>query len=71
MLTANLRERQRPFLYRCPCTHHVVQAMVDRALIGPATICAPMDCPICDRTHIVNLTDEVALEMARAGALLN
>jgi len=70
-LETALRDFPRPFHYMCPRTNQVVRAMVDSALIGPATICAAMDCPICKRSHIVYLTNEVTSDVKRAGLPLN
>ena len=70
-LEAALRERRVPFVYKCPRTGHAVEAMVDQIMIGPDTICVPMDCPICNTSHIVNLGEEIAPAANISGLPLN
>ena len=46
-----------PLIYRCPRTGISVQALVAADLIGATTMHVPLDCPLCSRTHLVNLAE--------------
>jgi hypothetical protein len=45
---------RRPFLFECPMTGRHVQGRIDDELVGPNTIVVPVDCPICNRTHLID-----------------
>jgi hypothetical protein len=47
----------RPLVYICPATGLNVQAMLDQDLIGPDTMHVPLDCPVCNGTHMINLAE--------------
>lgn len=44
----------RSFVYKCPMTGTAVHMRVAKNLIGPDTVSVPMDCPICNRPHLIN-----------------
>jgi hypothetical protein len=41
-------------IFKCPTSGYLVQAFVAEGLIGPDTICIPLDCPICSRPHLID-----------------
>jgi hypothetical protein len=47
----------RSFIYKCPTTGTSVHTRVPKDLIGPDTVSVPMDCPICNRSHLINPAD--------------
>jgi hypothetical protein len=47
----------RSIIYKCPVTGTAVHARVPKDLIGPHTVSVPMDCPICNRPHLINPAD--------------
>jgi hypothetical protein len=47
----------RPLVYRCPSTGRKVQALVADGVIGPDTVLVPLDCPMCNRPHLVDLAE--------------
>jgi hypothetical protein len=47
----------RLLLYRCPRTGVSVQALVAEAVIGTNTTLIPLDCPLCNQRHLINLAD--------------
>jgi len=44
----------RALIFRCPVTGLNIQALVAEDLLGPDTICIPVDCPICGRPHLID-----------------
>jgi hypothetical protein len=49
-----MRESSRPIVFWCPMTDQQVQSAIDDDLVGPDTIIAPVDCPICYRPHLID-----------------
>jgi hypothetical protein len=41
-------------IFHCPATNQSVQGFVAEGLIGPNTIWVPIDCPICNRWHLIH-----------------
>jgi hypothetical protein len=35
-------------------TGQKVQGLIEDDLIGPKTICVPVDCPLCGRPHLID-----------------
>jgi hypothetical protein len=44
----------RALIFRCPATGLNIQGLAAESMIGPNTICIPMDCPICGRPHLID-----------------
>jgi hypothetical protein len=44
----------RPILFQCPVTGFRVQALIPESEINPDTVCVPLDCPICNRPHLID-----------------
>jgi hypothetical protein len=36
-----------------------VQSAIDEDLIGPDTVIVPVDCPICNRPHLIDPSEEL------------
>jgi hypothetical protein len=47
----------RPVIFTCPRTGFSVQSLIAESVIVKNTIHIPVDCPICERQHILNLAD--------------
>jgi hypothetical protein len=45
----------RSLIFTCPSTALSVQALVDEDLVGPNTMYIPLDCPICKRSHMIEV----------------
>jgi hypothetical protein len=43
-----------PFIFHCPVTGRQVQGTIEDGLIGPNTILIPVDCPLCNRPHLID-----------------
>jgi hypothetical protein len=41
-------------IFQYPVTELSIQGLVTEGLIGPDTICVPLDCPICSRPHLID-----------------
>jgi hypothetical protein len=41
-------------VFQCPVTGLSVQGVVAEGMIGPNTICIPLDCPMCNRPHLID-----------------
>jgi len=44
----------RPLIFKCPVTGKSIQGLIPDAAIGPDTVWVPVDCPICQRPHLIN-----------------
>jgi len=44
----------KPIIYTCPMTGHKVEALVDETMIDPKVSGVAVDCPICQRPHLVD-----------------
>jgi hypothetical protein len=53
-----MRESSRPIVFWCPITHKQVQSAIDDDLIGPDTVIVPVDCPTCNRPHLIDPSEE-------------
>lgn len=42
-------------LFTCPRSGSLVQGSIPNAAIGPDTVYVPVDCPICQRPHVIDL----------------
>jgi hypothetical protein len=46
--------RMPTLIFLCPATGLKVQGFVAEGLIGPDTICVPVDCVLCSRSHLID-----------------
>lgn len=55
---ATIRESSRRIVFWCPISDKQVQSAIDDDLIGPDTVIVPVDCPICNRPHLIDPCEE-------------
>ena len=43
-----------PLIFQCLVTGFDIQGLVPKDIVGAQTVWVPVDCPICNRPHLVN-----------------